>query len=178
MAWFWILLVNTLGGVHSSQRIETLKKKFVTNPAITVAAYKWYIWFLVDWSVHCRLIWDLPSHPVAGSKLERKRSHTCGISMASTFIGYSPLANYCVLFFVVLWHQPIDYSPSANYFVLFLYYIRINFYRLLPSCHLFCTFFLGPESDHWQCLSVTDSLTEWLTDCCLVDLMAANDTNC
>ena len=163
MAWFWILLVNTLGGVLSSQRIETLKKKAITNPAITAAAYKWHIWFLVDWSVHCRLIWDLPSHPVAGSKLERKRSHTCGISMASTFIGYSPLANYCVLFFVVLWHQPIDYSPSANYFVLFLYYIRINFYRLLPSCHLFCTFFLGPESDHWQCLSVTDSLTDSLT---------------
>ena len=25
-------------------------------------------------------------------------------------------------------------------------------------------FFIGPESDHWQCLSVTDSLTHWLTD--------------
>ena len=24
--------------------------------------------------------------------------------------------------------------------------------------------FIGPESDHWQCLSVTDSLTDWLTD--------------
>ena len=23
--------------------------------------------------------------------------------------------------------------------------------------------FIGPESDHWQCLSVTDSLTHWLT---------------
>ena len=22
--------------------------------------------------------------------------------------------------------------------------------------------FIGPESDHWQCLSVTDSLTDWL----------------
>ena len=28
-------------------------------------------------------------------------------------------------------------------------------------------FFIGPESDHWLCLSVTDSLT----DCCLVDLI-------
>ena len=24
-------------------------------------------------------------------------------------------------------------------------------------------FFIGPESDHWQCLSVTDPLTGWLT---------------
>ena len=23
--------------------------------------------------------------------------------------------------------------------------------------------FIGPESDHWQCLSLTDSLTDWLT---------------
>ena len=23
--------------------------------------------------------------------------------------------------------------------------------------------FIGPESDHWQCLSLTDSLTNWLT---------------
>ena len=28
-------------------------------------------------------------------------------------------------------------------------------------------FFIGPESDHWECLSVTDSLT----DCCLVNLI-------
>ena len=28
-------------------------------------------------------------------------------------------------------------------------------------------FFIGPESDHWQCLSLTDSLT----DCRLVNLM-------
>ena len=27
--------------------------------------------------------------------------------------------------------------------------------------------FIGPESDHWECLSVTDSLT----DCCLVNLI-------
>ena len=25
------------------------------------------------------------------------------------------------------------------------------------------SFFIGPESDHWQCLSLTDSLTDWLT---------------
>ena len=31
--------------------------------------------------------------------------------------------------------------------------------------------FIGPESDHWQCLSVTDSLTDSLTHCCLVNLI-------
>ena len=30
---------------------------------------------------------------------------------------------------------------------------------------------IGPESDHWQCLSVTDSLTDSLTDCRLVNLI-------
>ena len=30
--------------------------------------------------------------------------------------------------------------------------------------------FIGPESDHWQCLSVTDSLTHSLTHCRLVNL--------
>ena len=34
--------------------------------------------------------------------------------------------------------------------------------------------FIGPESDHWLCLSVTHSLT----DCCLVDLMAVSVTKC
>ena len=37
--------------------------------------------------------------------------------------------------------------------------------------------FIGPESDHWECLSVTDSLT----DCCLVNLidvtLACEDAN-
>ena len=32
-------------------------------------------------------------------------------------------------------------------------------------------FIIGPESDHWLCLSLTDSLTHWLTDCCLVNLI-------
>ena len=38
-------------------------------------------------------------------------------------------------------------------------------------------FFIGPESDHWACLSVTDSLT----DCCLVNFidvtLASEDAN-
>ena len=34
--------------------------------------------------------------------------------------------------------------------------------------------FIGPESDHWLCLSVTHSLTDSLTHCCLVDLMPVN----
>ena len=32
-------------------------------------------------------------------------------------------------------------------------------------------FFIGPESDHWLCLSVTHSLTDWLTHCRLVNLI-------
>ena len=31
--------------------------------------------------------------------------------------------------------------------------------------------FIGPESDHWLCLSVTHSLTDSLTHCCLVNLI-------
>ena len=33
------------------------------------------------------------------------------------------------------------------------------------------TIFIGPESDHWECLSLTDSLTDWLTHCRLVNLI-------
>ena len=40
---------------------------------------------------------------------------------------------------------------------------------------------IGPESDHWQCLSVTHSLTDSLTDCRLVNLtnvtLACEDGN-
>ena len=32
-------------------------------------------------------------------------------------------------------------------------------------------FFIGPESDHWLCLSVTNSLTDSLTNCRLVNLI-------
>ena len=42
-------------------------------------------------------------------------------------------------------------------------------------------FFIGPESDHWECLSVTNSLTHSLTDCRLVNLidvtLACEDAN-
>ena len=34
-------------------------------------------------------------------------------------------------------------------------------------CTILSSFFIGPESDHWLCLSLTDSLT----DCCLVNLI-------
>ena len=34
--------------------------------------------------------------------------------------------------------------------------------------------FIGPESDHWLCLSVTHSLPNSLTDCCLVNLIDVN----
>ena len=32
-------------------------------------------------------------------------------------------------------------------------------------------FIIGPESDHWECLSLTDSLTHSLTHSCLVNLI-------
>ena len=42
-------------------------------------------------------------------------------------------------------------------------------------------FFIGPESDHWQCLSLTNWLTDSLTDCCLLNLfdvtLACEDAN-
>ena len=45
----------------------------------------------------------------------------------------------------------------------------------------FVIFFIGPQSDHWQCLSVTHSLTHPLTDSCLVNLidvtLACEDAN-
>ena len=34
--------------------------------------------------------------------------------------------------------------------------------------------FIGPESDHWLCLSVTHSLTDY----CLVNFMPVNDASC
>ena len=41
--------------------------------------------------------------------------------------------------------------------------------------------FIGPESDHWECLSVTHSLTNSLTHSCLVNLidvtLACEDAN-
>ena len=45
------------------------------------------------------------------------------------------------------------------------------------ACHLHAInvfqkcIFIGPESDYWECLSLTDSLTDSLTNCCLVNLI-------
>ena len=66
----------------------------------------------------------------------------------------------------------------------FLIWLRIMF--LKRACYEFSVvidvvnslFFFGPESDHWLPLSVTHSLTNSLTDSCLVDLMAFYDANC
>ena len=42
-------------------------------------------------------------------------------------------------------------------------------------------FFIGPESNHWLCLSLTDSLTDSLTHSCLVNFidvtLACEDDN-
>ena len=46
---------------------------------------------------------------------------------------------------------------------------------------IFFFIFIGPESDHWECLSVTHSLTDSLTHCSLVNLidvtLACEDSN-
>ena len=44
--------------------------------------------------------------------------------------------------------------------------------------NIFMKICIGPESDHWLCLSLTHSLTESLLFSGLVDLMAVNDTKC
>ena len=66
----------------------------------------------------------------------------------------------------------------------FLIWLRIMFSK--RACYEFSVvidavnslFFFGPESDHWLPLSKTHSLTNSLTDSCLVDLMAFYDANC
>ena len=44
--------------------------------------------------------------------------------------------------------------------------------KMTPAYLLHASFtigiFIGPESDHWLCLSVTNWLPNWLTDSCLV----------
>ena len=52
---------------------------------------------------------------------------------------------------------------------------------VVGSCVKLKIVFIGPESDHWECLSLTDSLTHTLTNCCLVNLidvaLACEDAN-
>ena len=47
--------------------------------------------------------------------------------------------------------------------------------------YLMLTIFIGPESDHWLCLSLIHSLTNSLTNSCLVNLidvtLACEDAN-
>ena len=39
----------------------------------------------------------------------------------------------------------------------------------VPDPRFVIDIFIGPESDHWECLSLTNSLTHSLTDCRLVN---------
>ena len=50
--------------------------------------------------------------------------------------------------------------------------IRSSIPNTMPTIciYSFTHIFIGPESDHWECLSVTHSLTS-LTDCRLVNLI-------
>ena len=50
-----------------------------------------------------------------------------------------------------------------------------EWWRWCWSCWIL-PFFIGPESDHWLCLSVTNWLTHWLPNSRLVNLMPAEDT--
>ena len=88
-----------------------------------------------------------------------------------------------------MWHlgrgcsqNPDHYCKSRPFFVC------LNFEK--ADCPIFALsvgrlasplFFIGPESDHWECLSLTDSLTQSLTHCCLVNLidvtLACEDDN-
>ena len=55
------------------------------------------------------------------------------------------------------------------------------FTQFKSFAHVLMPVFIGPESDHWQCLSVTHSLTDSLTHCRLVNLfdvtLACEDAN-
>ena len=43
--------------------------------------------------------------------------------------------------------------------------------NLLTSCFVILRVIIGPESDHWEYLSLTHSLTDSLTDSCLVNFI-------
>ena len=53
--------------------------------------------------------------------------------------------------------------------------------RGVLSFYFLLNIFIGPESDHWECLPLTNSLTHSLTDSCLVNLidvtLACEDAN-
>ena len=88
-----------------------------------------------------------------------------------------------------MWHlgrgcsqNPDHYCKSRPFFVC------LNFEK--ADCPIFALsvgrlasplFFIGPESDHWECLSLTHWLTDSLTPCCLVNLidmtLACEDDN-
>ena len=52
---------------------------------------------------------------------------------------------------------------------------------ILIGCCFVSFVFIGPESDHWECLSLTNSLTNSLPNSCLVNLievtLACEDAN-
>ena len=59
--------------------------------------------------------------------------------------------------------------------------VFISHIQLVLNIFIISCLFIGPESDHWECLSLTHSLTDWLTDSCLVNLidvtLACEDDN-
>ena len=51
---------------------------------------------------------------------------------------------------------------------------RLTWFRIYMIYVFISLLFIGPESDHWLCLSLTPSLP----NSCLVNLMPVNDANC
>ena len=51
----------------------------------------------------------------------------------------------------------------------------------MTTIQIILCIFIGRDSDHWKCLSLTDSLNDSLTHCCLVNLidvaLACEDAN-
>ena len=72
----------------------------------------------------------------------------------------------------------VKVNDCANAYIMLLITLNIWWIMVKIMEHLI---FIGPESDHWLCLSLTHSLPNWLTDCCLVNLidvtLACEDAN-
>ena len=70
---------------------------------------------------------------------------------------------------VTAWHL----RRTRSWIVMIIEYVEeLNtVYLLWACCLVFIRIFIGPESDHCLPLSLTNSLTHWLTHSCLVNLI-------
>ena len=65
--------------------------------------------------------------------------------------------------------QPLDQSPARISYLENTREFFMNFTSRGKKWKEF--FFIGSKSDHWECLSLNNSLTHWLTHCYLVNLI-------